>query len=204
MVIFVPNHLYPQHMKKNLKLQTGLIIGMTLLAALSRLIPHPPNFTPLGAMALFGAAYFSKKHLAFLIPLAAWWISDILLNNLVYAKLYPEIYQGFSWMGNPVIYICLGLIVLIGWALLKKVNTVRVIGTATLAAVVFFLVTNFNSMLTSPLYTKDFNGLLESYIAGIPFFRNTLVGNLVYSAILFGIYEWFLARRGVSKATTVA
>ncbi len=190
-------------MKKNLKLQTGLVIVMTLLAALSRLIPHPPNFTPLGAMALFGAAYFSRKYLAFLIPLAAWWISDIILNNLVYAKLYPEIYQGFSWMGNPVIYLCLGFIVLIGWVLLKKVNTIRLIGAATIAAVAFFLITNFNSMLTSPLYTKDFNGLLESYIAGIPFFRNTLVGNLIYSALLFGVYEWFVARRGLKKTTAV-
>ncbi|MBX2877152.1 MAG: hypothetical protein KTR30_33840 [Saprospiraceae bacterium] len=190
-------------MKKNLKLQTGLIILMTLLAALSRLIPHPPNFTPLGAMALFGAAYFTKKHLAFLIPLAAWWISDIVLNNLVYAKLYPEIYQGFSWMGNPVIYLCLGLIVVLGWVLLKKVNTVRVIGAAALAAIVFFLITNFNSMLTIPIYTKDINGLLESYIAGIPFFRNTLVGNLIYSALLFGVYEWVLARRGAKNSSAL-
>lgn len=186
-------------MKKNLKLQTGLIILLTLLAALSRLIPHPPNFTPLGAIAIFGAAYFSRKHLAFIIPLAAWWISDLLLNNLVYAELYPEIYQGFSWMGNPVIYLCLGLIVLLGWVLMKKVTVFRVIGTATLAAVVFFLVTNFNSMLSSPLYTKDINGLMESYIAGIPFFRNTLLGNLLYSALLFGVYEWFLSRRTATE-----
>lgn len=178
-----------------------MIILMIFLAALSRFIPHPPNFTPLGAMALFGAAYFTKKYWAFLIPLIAWWGSDIALNNLVYAKQFPEFYQGFSWMGYPVGYLCLALIVGLGWLLLKKVTPLRVIGTATLAAVLFFLVTNFASMLASPIYTKDFNGLLQSYIAGIPFFRNTLAGNLVYSAVLFGVYEYVVLRK---KATTPA
>jgi len=188
-------------MKNNLKLQTGMIILMIFLAALSRFIPHPPNFTPLGAIALFGAAYFAQKHWALLIPLIAWWGSDIALNNLVYAKQYPEYYQGFSWMGYPAGYLCLALIVVLGWLFLKKVNTLRVLGTATLAAVLFFLVTNFASMIADPIYTKDFNGLLQSYIAGIPFFRNTLVGNLVYSAVLFGIYEYVVLRK---RATTPA
>jgi len=178
-----------------------MIILMIFLAALSRFIPHPPNFTPLGAIALFGAAYFAQKHWALLIPLIAWWGSDIALNNLVYAKQYPEYYQGFSWMGYPAGYLCLALIVVLGWLFLKKVNTLRVLGTATLAAVLFFLVTNFASMIADPIYTKDFNGLLQSYIAGIPFFRNTLVGNLVYSAVLFGIYEYVVLRK---RATTPA
>lgn len=183
--------IYILDMKNNLKLQTGIIILMILLAALSRFLPHPPNFTPLGAIALFGAAYFSKKQLAFLIPLAAWWISDLALNNIVYAEYYPS----FSWAGYPAAYLCLGLIILLGFVFLKKVTALRVIGTATLAAVVFFLVTNFTSMLSSPLYTKDLNGLVQSYIAGLPFFRNTLAGNLIYSALLFGVYEWFVVRR---------
>lgn len=178
-----------------------MIILMIFLAALSRFIPHPPNFTPLGAIALFGAAYFAQKHWALLIPLIAWWGSDIALNNLVYAKQYPEYYQGFSWMGYPAGYLCLGLIVVMGWFFLKKVNTLRVLGTATLAAVLFFLVTNFASMIADPIYTKDFNGLLQSYIAGIPFFRNTLLGNLVYSAALFGVYEYVVLRK---KATIPA
>ena len=188
-------------MKNNLKLQTGMIILMIFLAALSRFIPHPPNFTPLGAIALFGVAYFAKKHWAFLIPLVAWWASDVALNNLVYAKQYPEYYQGFSWAGHPLGYICLAIIVLIGWLLLKKVTVLRVVGAATFAAVIFFLVTNFASMLTQPIYTKDFNGLLQSYIAGLPFFRNTLAGNLIYSAVLFGVYEDVVVRK---KATIAA
>lgn len=181
-------------MKNKLNLQIGIIVLMIFLAVLSRFIPHPPNFTPLGAIALFGAAYFSKKYLAFLIPLAAWWISDLFLDNLIYAKQYPEFYQGFSWAGNPVGYLCLAFIVILGWLLLKKISILRVIGAATVAAVLFFLITNFAAMLADPIYTKDFNGLIQSYIAGVPFFRNTLAGNLVYSALLFGIYEWMLSR----------
>ena len=194
--LFLQQIIYILVMKNNLKLQTGIIILMIFLAALSRLIPHYSNFTPLGAIALFGAAYFTKKQLAFIIPLAAWWISDLFLNNLVYAKAYPEYYQGFSWMGYPLGYLCLALIVLLGWVMLKKVSTLRVLGTATLAAVLFFLVTNFGAMLSDPIYTKDFNGLMQSYIAGLPFFQNTLLGNLAYSAVLFGVYEWFVLRKG--------
>ncbi|MEZ5043563.1 MAG: DUF6580 family putative transport protein [Saprospiraceae bacterium] len=182
-------------MKNKLNLQTGIIILMIFLVALSRFIPHPPNFTPMGAIALFGAAYFSKKYLAFLIPLAAWWISDLFLDNLIYAKQFPEYYHGFSWVGNPIGYLCLGMIVVLGWFMLKKISTFRLVGTATLAAILFFLVTNFTAMLADPIYTKDFNGLLQSYIAGLPFFRNTLAGNLIYSAVLFGVYEWFVAKR---------
>lgn len=189
--LFLCRIIYILDMKNNLKLQTGIIIFMIFLAAMSRFLPHPSNFTPLGAIALFGAAYFSKKQLAFLIPLAAWWISDLILDNVVYAEYYPS----FSWMGYPASYLCLGLIVVLGIFFLKKVNTIRVIGTATLAAVLFFLVTNFASMLADPIYTKDLNGLVKSYIAGIPFFRNTLAGNLIYSALLFGAYEWFVVRK---------
>lgn len=189
--LFLCRIIYILDMKNNLKLQTGIIIFMIFLAAMSRFLPHAPNFTPLGAIALFGAAYFSKKQLAFLIPLAAWWVSDLILDNVVYAEYYPS----FSWMGYPASYVCLGIIVVLGIFFLKKVNTIRVIGAATVAAVLFFLVTNFASMLADPIYTKDLNGLVKSYIAGIPFFRNTLLGNLVYSALLFGAYEWFVVRR---------
>ncbi len=178
-----------------------MIILMIFLAVLSRFLTHPPNFTPLGAIALFGAAYFAKKYWALLIPLVAWWASDVALNNLIYAKQYPEYYQGFSWAGHPLGYICLAIIVYIGWRLLKKVSVLRVIGAATFAAVIFFLVTNFGSMLANPIYTKDFNGLLQSYIAGIPFFRNTLAGNLVYSAVLFGVYEYVVVRKRATIAT---
>jgi len=96
----------------NFKKNPGFIIVaiLILVAALSRLLPHPPNFTPIGGMALFGAAYFSKKHLALIIPLVALWISDLILNNVVYGAYY----DGFSWMGMPMVYAAFIIIALMG------------------------------------------------------------------------------------------
>ena len=81
-------------------LRTSIIIGMILFAAFSRLLPHPPNVTPISAMALFGAAYFGKKYWAILIPLAALWLSNLVLNNIVYAQMFPEAYNSESLIGR--------------------------------------------------------------------------------------------------------
>jgi hypothetical protein len=173
-------------MKEKISLRTGMIALFILFAALSRFLPHPPNFTPIGGMALFGAAYFSRKYLAFLIPIAAMWLSDLALNNLVYAKAYPEFYGGFSWFGSVYVYAGFILIVLMGMSLLKKVTPVHLLGASLTASVIFFLITNFGSWLADPLYPKNATGLASAYIAGIPFFWNTLLGDLFYTAVLFG------------------
>jgi hypothetical protein len=168
----------------------GILALMIALAALSRFLPHPPNFTPLGGMALFGAAYFNRKYLAFAVPFLAMWLSDLALNNLVYANLYP----GFAWMGSLWVYLSFGLIVLLGLGLLKKVTAPRLLGASLSASVLFFLVTNFGSWLANPLYAKNIGGLMTSYAAGIPFFWNTLAGDLIFTAVLFGVFEWMKRR----------
>lgn len=167
---------------------------MILMAALSRLLPHPDNVTPVGAMALFGGAYFSRKYLAFLLPLAAMWFSDLLLNNLYYARLYPEYYDGFVWMGNLWVYVAFIAIVLIGMGLLKKISPLRVIGASLFGSVLFFLVTNLGAWFVDPMYPKTTTGLAAAYAAGLPFFRNTLMGDLVYCGVLFGGFEWAKSR----------
>lgn len=172
-------------MKKN---TFYILSGFILFAALSRLLPHAYNFTPLGAIALFGAAYFKDKKWAFIVPITAFWISDLLLNNL----LYSAYYEGFAWFTGGFIYIY-GSIVMIGvlgYYLLKKVTLGRVVGGALGASVIFFVVSNFGVWLTSPLYPLTAEGLIACYTAAIPFFHNTLAGNLVYSGVLFGGYEW--------------
>ncbi|SVB25226.1 uncharacterized protein METZ01_LOCUS178080, partial [marine metagenome] len=78
-------------MIKKLSVRHLILAWLLILAAFSRLIPHPPNFTALGAMALFGGAYVSSRTLAIILPLGALWVSDLILNNLV----YTEFYQGF-------------------------------------------------------------------------------------------------------------
>ncbi|MEL7121133.1 MAG: DUF6580 family putative transport protein [Bacteroidota bacterium] len=182
-------------MSQKLKIRTGVLSALVLLIALSRLLPHPPNFTPVGAMALFGAAYFHRKSLAFVIPFLAMWISDLLLNNMLYRQLYPEFYNGFSWFGSIWVYASFALIVIIGFVFLKKVNLPRLLGASLSASTLFFLITNFGVWMSSVTLPKTFEGLMTAYTLGIPFFWNTLIGDLFFTALLFGSFE--LVRRNV-------
>jgi hypothetical protein len=181
-------------MLKKIDPKIGVITLIIVAAALARLFSPLDNFTPIGAMALFGGAYFSRKYLAFLVPFAAMWLSDLYLNNVVYSQMYPEAYNGFAWFGSMWVYGSFLLIVALGMTALKKVSFMRVAGTSLIASVLFFLITNFGSWLAMPIYTKDFSGLMQSYIAGIPFFRNSVVGDLFYVFVFFGSYEWLKSR----------
>ncbi len=176
-------------MSEKLIKRTGILSLMILLAALSRLLPHPPNFTPIGALALFGAAYFHRKELAFAVPLVAMWVSDLILNNAIYAKAYPELYNGFVFIGSLWVYLGILVIALLGLWMLKKVNVPNLLGASLMASVLFFLVTNFGCFLVDPMYPKHFAGLMSAYAMGIPFFWNTLLGDLFFTAVLFGGFE---------------
>lgn len=170
-----------------------VLSGFILIAALSRMVPHPYNFAPIGAMSLFGAAYFSDKKFSFLLPLAAFFVSDILVNNILFASFYDGFVlftPGFYWM-----YGSMALIVLAGIFILKKVNLKTVIAGSFSASIIFFLVTNFGAWLGSPMYPQTLSGLLTSYGAGIPFFHYTVAGDLIYSGALFGAFEY--ARRKI-------
>jgi hypothetical protein len=147
------------------------ITCLILAAAASRVIPHPPNFTPITAIALFGGAYFSKKWLAFLVPL-----SSLLLSNLV---------LGYG-VGSYVVYASFALVVSIG-LLLRRRRSGLAIGAAALASsVLFFLVTNFGVWFFDNMYPKTGAGLIMCYTAAIPFFKNAVLGNAFYTVVLFG------------------
>lgn len=183
--------------KNKLNLQFGIVAIMIILAALSRLLPHPDNFTPITGMALFGAAHFTKKYWAVLIPLAAMWVSDLVLNNVVYANLYPEYYNGMVLVGDYWVYGSILLIAFIGMRFLKNVKILPLIGVSLVSSVLFFLLTNFGTWMSAwgmTTYPRGFAGLLECYAAGIPFFRSTLLGDLFYVAVLFGAYELIKSR----------
>jgi hypothetical protein len=147
------------------------IVTAILVAAALRLAPHPPNFTPIGAMALFGGAYFGKRALAFAAPLVALLLSDAIL--------------GFH-SGMPYVYGSVALIVLIGWAVSKRITVLSVAAAACVSSVLFFLVTNFGTWATGELYPPTLSGLSACYVAAIPFFQNTLAGDLFFTALLFG------------------
>lgn len=165
-----------------------ILAGFILFAALSRLLPHAYNFTPLGAIALFGAAYFPKKKWALIIPLAAYWLSDLILNNTAYASYY----DGFAWFSGGFLFLygSMAMIVILGYYILQKVSVPRVIGGALGASIIFFVVSNFGVWVSSPTYPLTIEGFIACYTAGIPFFHNTLAGDLIYSGVLFGGYEY--------------
>lgn len=183
-------------MNKKFNLRIGILIALIFAAAMSRLLPHPYNFTPIGAMGLFGAAYFSKRWLAFAVPFAAMWMSDLILDNVIYAQYY----EGFQWFGHTWVYLSFALIVLLGFALLRKVKVSNLIVASLSASVIFYLVTNLGVWLSSPMYPQNFIGLMTCYAAGLPFmsmelapplgfFLNGVMGDLFYTGALFGVYE---------------
>ncbi len=172
---------------QKLSLRFGVLTGLILLAAFSRIIPHPPNFSPLGAIGLLGAAYFSKKWQALLVPIAATWLSDLFINNVIYGQYYPSFTwfaSGFYWQYGTYL-----LITVIGFFLFKtKVTAPRILAGSLLSTVLFFLITNFACWPGSTTYTQDFSGLMTCYVAGVPFLRGTLFGDLFYSGVLFGVF----------------
>ncbi|HET6244560.1 MAG: hypothetical protein H0V01_08660 [Bacteroidetes bacterium] len=158
---------------------------LILVAALSRLLPHPPNFTPVAAIALFGGAYLSRKF-ALLIPIVAMLIADLFLG-----------FHDTMW----AVYLSLILITLIGLGLASRVKIVTVIGCSLVSSVLFFIVTNFAVWLGSPYYSQDISGLITCYISAIPFFNYTILGDLVYSGVLFtGFYLASLKFPKLAKA----
>ena len=145
-------------------------------AIILRLLPHLPNFAPIAAMALFGGTYLNKKY-ALLVPIAAMLISDWFIgfyNPWIMASVYGS-------------FIIIGLIGL--W--LKNHKTVpNVLGASIFGSIIFFLITNFAVWaVPHSMYPRNLQGLLQSYIMGLPFLKNTLLGDLFYVGALFGLYE---------------
>ena len=147
------------------------LLSAIVVAAALRLVPHPPNFTPIGAMALFSGAYLGKRSLAFVAPLGALLLSDLVL--------------GF-YHGMPTVYFSVALIVMLGSVALQRVSPLRVGAAAVASSILFFAITNFGMWLFSGFYPRTWVGLEACYVAAFPFFQNTLAGDLFYSVLLFG------------------
>jgi len=158
---------------------TAILVAIVLAAAL-RLVPHPPNFSPVGAIALFGGAYFGRRALAFAAPLGALLLSDAILG---FHSAMAFVYAGVA------------LIVLVGWAVRSRLTPLRIAGAALASSLLFFALTNFGVWLIDGMYPQTLAGLVACYVAAIPFFQNTIAGDLFYSALLFGgfaLAEWQL------------
>lgn len=155
-----------------LKPRYEVLIAMILAAALSRLAPHPPNFAPIGALALFGGAQFADRRLAFLVPLAAMLLSDLCIG----------LYSHMQWVyGSFALITCMGL-----W-LRSRRTALGIAGASLVASTLFFLITNFGVWMDSTTtYANGLAGLVACYVAALPFFGNTLLGDGFYCLVLFG------------------
>jgi len=171
-------------MKSQMHTRLILLSVLILIAAFGRIIPHPYNMSPIAAMGLLGAAYCSRKWMALLIPFLATWLSDLFINNIVYAELF----DGFTWFyaGSAWVYGSYAVIIMMGYILLNTVTIARIASGSILATSIFFLITNFGAWIGNPLYPQSFEGLLMSYAAGLPFLQGSFIGDLMYSGILFG------------------
>jgi len=169
------------------------IVAIIVLAAVVRYLPHPFNFTPIAALALFGGAYFTNRWVAIAIPMVA-----MLLSDTMY-----EIMTGWGFhSGMPVTYGSFLLVTLIGIFFLQKVTVLRVTGAALAGSLIFFLITNFaflypEAPVPNPTlgnYPHNWTGIVASYVAGLAFLKNQILGDLFYSGVLFGGF-YLLQRR---------
>ncbi len=171
---------------------------LIFIAALSRVLPHPPNFSPIEAIALFGGAYFAKRHWALLVPLVAMFLSDMVLG-LLRGGLY---FEYFTSAGYLLVYACIALSTLLGFGLRGKVGASRVLSYSLAGSLLFFVVTNSGAWLSDPTYPKTIAGLTMAYVAGVPFFQWTVLGTLFYAALLFGGFELLRSRVPALRAQT--
>jgi hypothetical protein len=159
--------------------KTILITVMIFLAALCRLFPHIDNFTPIGAIALFGGTFITDRKKAFLIPLAALLFSDVLM----------QIFNGNGFHNTMIfVYGAFALITSLGFILRKRVQRQTIMVSSLVGSIIFFFVTNFGVWITG-YYGYSLQNLLDCMIAGIPFFRGTVMGDLFCNLVLFGSYS---------------
>lgn len=168
-----------------MELRITTLAGMIAFAALTRLLPHPPNFTAVSALALFAGAQLSDRRLAFFVPLVALFATDLVLG---------------LHSGMLLVYGCVAAMVLLGGMVGSRPQPLRLAGTAVFGSVLFFVVTNMGVWAMSGLYDMSLAGLAACFVAALPFFQNTLAGDLFFTLALFGGFEWM--RRTVPALAT--
>lgn len=169
------------------------ILALIGLAALSRLLPHEMNFTPIGAIALFAGTYISDRKQAFLLPLITLLVSDIILQVVNGSGFYRDMI---------FVYGSFALVTGLGFMLRGREQRQTIMVASLVSSIVFFLITNFGTWLMYDMYPKSAAGLLSCYVAGIPFFKGTIMGDLFYNLALFGTFalaKWRFPALAASK-----
>ncbi|RXK50884.1 DUF6580 family putative transport protein [Aquirufa rosea] len=181
--------------------RTLTLICILLLAVASRLLilagPAWANFSPITSMALFAGAYFSSRTAAISWTILSIWLANLVLNNLV----YPQYYQGFSFGFAPVhMALFVGISMVGSYMLKNRITVLNFLGSNLMVVIGFFLLSNFTVWLNLPswgtaivgdelVYSKDWNGLMQCYAMGLPFLKNSLISQFLFSGILFGGFE---------------
>ena len=149
-----------------------VFVGLVAFAVTMRLLPHPPNFAPIAAIAIFSGALLPRRY-AYILPLVAMIISDIFIG------LHPLVYA--TW-GS------FALIAIMAEYTMRGPNISKMVGTTLAGSLIFFVISNFAVWAQGTMYSQNFAGLVQCYYNALPFFRNTAMGDLTYVAILFGAY----------------
>ena len=148
-----------------------------------------PNFTPIGALALFSGAMLWNRKWMFVFPIGAMLLSDTIKEFMAPGTgFYPDM---------AYVYGSFFVIIAIGMLIRNSKKPLNIIAGSLAGSILFFLVTNFGSWTSIPEYTKDFNGLVQSYTMGLPFFKYTVLGDLFYNAVFFGGFYLLTAKKGV-------
>ncbi len=171
--------------------KTWVVFFLVVLSAFSRLIPHPSNFTAIGALAIYSSLVFPYRGWGIVLPLLAMWISDLVINNVIYAAYQPQ----FVFFSEGFVWIYLGLVAHSVSALWlgKRKNIAGIASASVVGAVAFFLLSNFGVWAGSSMYPHSIEGLSACYVAALPFLGNFLAGNVFFCGVLFGIH-YFLER----------
>ena len=176
-----------------------IITAIIVFGVIARLLPHFPNFAPMGALALFAVAFYKRKYLALVIPGLAWGLSDLYLNNMIYNSA-----DGFTLFTADQFFslFALILIVILGKLLFKKVNAPNVMIGSLSASLIFFVVSNLGVWMQGILYPKTLQGLVECYSMALPFYRGTLVSDLIFTGVFFGAMHMMTSFENKNKAIT--
>ena len=166
-------------------LHRGIIYALLAVGIIARLIPHPWNATPLMAIALFGGTYLSKRW-SLLVPLIIVAISDLILG---WHTTIPFTWSAFLLRG------------VLGWWVRRGASATRILTGAVAGGVLFFLLSNFGVWITQDLYPRTMAGLWACYVAAIPFFRATMLGDLVFTTLLFGGYAMVTRALGATPTS---
>jgi hypothetical protein len=164
-----------------------IFVVVLLILVLGRIVPHPPNVTPLIGLMVFSSQLL--KGISFLlVPVIAMFLSDLIVNNYIYAGYFTDfviLTPGFIWIYSPIILFAF----LTKAKLFQTVNFPKVVGLSLSGSTIFFLVSNFGVWVSSGIYALNFQGLLHCYTLAIPFYGNSIIGDLCFSISLYVAYK---------------